>query len=181
MSEQTVGRVVLQRMVSGLLAAGYPVRTRYGKGRLVYMGPTTGYSLAGCREYCAAADTWRVRLRHGDYDFGRGKWLMPPGVPKPTGHTNGRGMPVVSREGYRLELTFAPSEAEEIADWTVSYIVARERGEEPVPCPGDAGRWPPSVEYGYLWTRAAEALQDEWSARRKAYEAARAARLSRLG
>lgn len=77
--------------------------------------------------------------------------------------------------GYRLEFSFAPSEAEIVGAWVPQYVAACERGEPsvplPVPPPVPCNR--PVAELGeYVWTVEASALQDQhegFYARNRAY------------
>lgn len=179
MRETRLSRVVLEEILRGLLAAGYPVRTRYNKDAIVYFAPVGGYSHVRCCEYDAKADTWRVYVRHYHFDTGGGRWMLPPGVSKPEGYTDGRSLIRTNPGGYSLEFSFARSDTPTVAPWIVSYIIAEERGEEPEPYPSLAPGWkgPPSGETGYLWTQAGIVAQDVQDARRKEAQAKRTARM----
>lgn len=163
-NEPRLSRVVLGGIVDGLLAAGYPCRTRYCRYAIAYVAPVGGYSLVNCREYSAGADTWRVHVRHYWGDFGGGKWLLPTGVEKPHVATDGHGNPIHGEGGYCLEFSFARSDSPSVAPWIVSYIVAKERGVDPEPYPdlSDRWKWPPSEMSGYLWTRAGNEAQEAY-------------------
>jgi hypothetical protein len=182
-TEKRLSRVVLGGIVEGLLAAGYPCRTRYRTDAIVYFAPVGGYSPVHCREYNVGADTWRVSVRHYSFDAGAGKWLLPAGVEKPRVQTDGHGYPRPGPDCYSLEFSFARSEAAAVAPWIVGYIVAQEQGREPEPFPGLEGRWPwpPARVCGYLWTRQGAAVQDAWQARRDERERARRASLAASG
>ena len=161
MTERDVGRVVLELIADGLVRAGCPVRTRYGRGELGYVGPLGQYAIVSCRPYDAAADTWRVQVRCESIDLGGGKWLLPPGVERPRCRRDAAGCVWCATDNYRLEFSFAAAEAEQVGDWIPGYIVAMERGRDPEPYPDLHARWPwpPSRGTGYLWTRLGEGRQ----------------------